>query len=123
MLDGERDRALCPGLHCHPLPVDSAEQIQTQALDPNQEQPQLHVWLDYLSFHSSQTYLTSQVSYEQIPITDEELARAKTESGTGTKDGTNLEVHDGFLFFQVNSLASGFIHDKEGSHGYILNFF
>lgn len=43
VVDGERDRALCPGLGRHPPPVDSAEQSQTQTLDPNQERPQLHV--------------------------------------------------------------------------------
>lgn len=65
MVDEERDRALHPGLRCHPPPVDSAEQMQMQFLDPNQEQPQLHVWFGlFYRFIQVKLHLTSQVIYE-----------------------------------------------------------
>lgn len=37
----------------------------------------------FYPFIQVKLYLTSQVNYEQIPIMDEDLARATTESGTG----------------------------------------
>lgn len=84
MVDGERDQALCPGLRRHPPPVDSAEQTQTQALDPNQEAAAA-TCADG-PFHPLarvKLYLTSQVNYEQIPIRDDSLATAWTKSGMG----------------------------------------
>lgn len=53
-------------------------------------------------------YLTSQVNYEQIPIRDDNLARVKTESGTGNWGRIN------FFFFVWNFAFTS------GSEGQIL---